>query len=704
MIMKRDLWLLAVALVATLVIVAYIQLNSGEDENRYSFEENGDTVTVTGILKCYDSNVVIPSMIKGKEVVAIDSDAFAGNKMITSVAIPKTVTKLGDGAFRDCKNLSEITYDGVAIYLINGKIGDPECTLEYGSDCFKGARIFNIEFGDSNDNDSIVPITFSNVPDKISKVVVDAQLTPESGLKSSTEISITDRTSQTENVDFRTYGLFEDVKVTTYAGPKQDRSIIIGDVKVTAEHYNFAYISATYPVLLFSLQLCHNDGPDDSLSNDPTFVLLERKEAFDWDKLPSNVSYMPFLSKQDGTTTGGFHTMREPTAEYIKQLHELNEDSTFSLYCGDNYSELILQMLVANQIPEDHWEAHLLTDGSGTAGHLNRIYGIADPDAKYETLASDWHNVKQAVYENGFSIEFVKSYLSETSGVYSILRCYSYVIAKEQPNVDWTTGRLRATENLYNVPPEFVTKILAVAKVVYTNNLLAALTEEEGVTFKDMYHFSDEMFSVARDQDKKIMVILGTGGAQEGIIDVEGEVSKFYYFVKTTMDFYGDDYVYYYKGHPGYPTSMYEHRQEAMDALVDKGYPLYELDNSIAAEVIMFFNPDIYLSGWRTTTFESVEEQSMACALFDCRKGSVTDVYIDDMDMFFNIISGTSFENIPLDSGKSYCLIEFNNNPDYESQMEVYNKHEIAIYNLTDDVLKFYKWNGDLGEYEEVAE
>lgn len=54
------------------------------------------------------SELVIPSMIDGKRIVGIGNNACCGNKSITSLEIPNSVTYIGSGAFAHCSNLHHI--------------------------------------------------------------------------------------------------------------------------------------------------------------------------------------------------------------------------------------------------------------------------------------------------------------------------------------------------------------------------------------------------------------------------------------------------------------------------------------------------------------------------------------------------------------------------------------------------------------------
>ena len=95
------------------------------------YEVNGESVTITGYTG-NEASVVIPNEIEGKPVTAIGERAFSQNNTLTSVAIPDSVTGIGDyafyesgleninipagvttigrSAFTNCKSLSSVTF------------------------------------------------------------------------------------------------------------------------------------------------------------------------------------------------------------------------------------------------------------------------------------------------------------------------------------------------------------------------------------------------------------------------------------------------------------------------------------------------------------------------------------------------------------------------------------------------------------------
>lgn len=92
-------------------------------DNTYVFDTPPSTTESDGEMSEYEINsngivtgyygnstvVVMPSKIQGKTVVGIGDNCFKGSK-ITSIQIPETVRSIGNCAFQDCKNLTNVIF------------------------------------------------------------------------------------------------------------------------------------------------------------------------------------------------------------------------------------------------------------------------------------------------------------------------------------------------------------------------------------------------------------------------------------------------------------------------------------------------------------------------------------------------------------------------------------------------------------------
>ncbi|GHU60965.1 hypothetical protein FACS189445_2130 [Spirochaetia bacterium] len=74
----------------------------------FTYTTNGNTVTITGYTGTA-TNVVIPAIIEGKSVTAIGDEAFRNRSGLTSVTIPNGVTSIGGSAFAYCSSLTSVT-------------------------------------------------------------------------------------------------------------------------------------------------------------------------------------------------------------------------------------------------------------------------------------------------------------------------------------------------------------------------------------------------------------------------------------------------------------------------------------------------------------------------------------------------------------------------------------------------------------------
>ena len=423
--------------------------------------------------------------------------------------------------------------------------------------------------------------------------------------------------------------------------------------KVWADEYNFASLNGTFPVVYFTLELFSMNGDSREnfvnanangkniqfLANVPTFVSLERTAAYNWEKLPENVYTLPNTTYEHAVQ-GDFHGMNTKMAAYIKELNEINPESKFHFYCVDNYPELIVKFFTAQGVDDDHFDATMISDGTASVSAFMDLYKEDGSETTYEEMKKAWETIKDKAAKG--EQDYLSNVLNGSTDGCSILWKYAITMVNEEDNIQWWCSRDNFTKNTESQYMKDVLANVKGTKLQYfgINDMLSNLSADDQSYLKELFHFDGEMFSAAEESGKKALVLIGTSTSDEVNIAE---------YVKLVKALYGEEYVIYYKGHPGYPTGLYAEKTELFEK-----YGVTDIDASIAAELILFYCPDIYLAGWPSTTYKSAHTDKLL-ALFDQTMESGlnfanTDGYGDTPDSCFSVVEV---------SGKKYVKIEY---------------------------------------------
>lgn len=151
------------------------------------------------------------------------------------------------------------------------------------------------------------------------------------------------------------------------------------------------------------------------------------------------------------------------------------------------------------------------------------------------------------------------------------------------------------------------------------------------------------------------------------------------------MTYYGDEYAYYYKGHPNTPTGLWPSKQEQLSSL-----GITDIDSSVAAELILFFNPEVALSGYGSSTYNSATGDA-GCGVFNMTKAaalsSSSTVDYSIMDWFASPISSSSDTVIQAlcPKGGTCYLVEFSD------KILKSADYDIAVFSGNTSALTYYK-------------
>ena len=115
--------LLALCTVLALLPGTALALQSGKCGNAATWVLDGDTLTISGTgetqnywsfydLPWHNRNADIKKIVVKNGITKISAGLFRGSGNATDVTIPKSVTSIGENAFRDCDKIQTIAYNG----------------------------------------------------------------------------------------------------------------------------------------------------------------------------------------------------------------------------------------------------------------------------------------------------------------------------------------------------------------------------------------------------------------------------------------------------------------------------------------------------------------------------------------------------------------------------------------------------------------
>lgn len=474
------------------------------------------------------------------------------------------------------------------------------------------------------------------------------------------------------NID-ASYGLNDiEVEVFNNNGIHSDKKI--QQVKVFTDEYVIAPLFATLPVTLFSLQF-------KEITNNytiPTFVWFTRGGVWNYDKMPENVYLIPTGSYEVMSGHNGTMNMYTKTSKWVGELYQINNNSKFHLYVNDQEPYGWLQATISNHIPTTNYDVTILSDGIGSSVFFEEVYK-KDKDAamaEYNTRTALYKEYKEQLW-NQNSIETI----SKDKGIIKIDDARHYIlqmIEDNEINVKLTLTRAFFKSNNTDFCDEIKSKVATLTengkiKVVNLYNLLKALDDNDKQIVKSLYKFSEDMFEKAITENKKAMIILGTDTQYEANFDE---------YVASIKAYYGDGYVYYYKGHPFTPTAMDSKKAQHL-----KDIGLIDIDSTISAELIFFFNPESICTGYQSTTYNALPTEQVG-GMFGLTLNDVKTKYTEFIKFVVNKFDSSNATYGSLATANSY-LFEFVDN----------SKYDIAVYDAVGKIIKYYKnQNGSLVE------
>ncbi|MCW5952633.1 MAG: hypothetical protein KIT69_10275, partial [Propionibacteriaceae bacterium] len=496
-------------------------------------------------------------------------------------------------------------------------VASPEPAAAAASAPLKDAPVklsWKLKYAQVGQTTSVKVAVDPSVLAKASKVTVTAKM--KYGRK--TTRTVTCGKSLTTLVDgafacnLKDYGKWS-ITATFHQGRKKVRTNKAVSFGVVADEYVIAPLGGTLPGTMFTTSLWGADSIRGAGENRiPVIARLTRAHQWDWRKLPDGVYAVPYLTAKQTAARVSLNSYKSsaiaPIKAYIKDLRKLNKKSVFHLYVNDYTAHLVHNLLYANKIPQDRYTITFLSDGTHSYNQFAKNYGGKNPAAQHKKLIELWNKAKATSYKDG------KPHLSGTKG-----RAAIYAAVDVEPSAKWWLGRPallnpNAETGTFAHAAQTSPKVVGVnlgAKLTALRNQGAQAVKE----FKALYRFNDAYFADAIKSKKQVMLFLGT----TLVNNIEKDFSDYAGFA---VKYYGKKYGYYYKGHPASPTENYPAKQKELKKL-----GLTDVQASVPAELILFFNPGISMSGYDSTTWASVPDinPDMAEGLFGLSKAAAAD-------------------------------------------------------------------------------
>lgn len=461
------------------------------------------------------------------------------------------------------------------------------------------------------------------------------------------------------------------------------------EARVFTDEYVIAPLVATMPVTLFSLQL-------KEITNNftiPTFVWLQRGMAWNYNEMPQNVNLIPMATFDvlAGYLGTNYWQMYTETSKWVGELYEMNNNSKFHFYVNDYHPFAWMQCTYVNQIPTKNYDVTLLTDGTASNAVFESLYIKDSAETDYNKMVSDYNQYKQYLWdknnpdsynianvlrENDKTRNWILPMLTQESNVRLVLTRDFF---NSGNNADTHEAIKTIVNNLKEQKKIEVVSLYGYKRddagvVIGETGLLGALNAEEKAKLKKLYNLGDNLFEKAVTENKKALVILGTRTTSETDFDD---------FVAATMAHFGNSYVYYYKGHPWTPTVSDPAKAKRLEEL-----GLIDIDSSIAAELIFYFNPEVVATGYGSSTYKSLPDSQVGGTW----NRTVEDTLKNDSEFVKFVLNKKALGDSSYGSiAKTGDMVfEFINN----------DKYDVGVYNAKTGKIKYYKANGN--DYTEV--
>ncbi|MDR2446416.1 MAG: cadherin-like beta sandwich domain-containing protein [Treponema sp.] len=374
------------------------------------------------------------------------------------------------------------------------------------------------------------------------------------------------------------------------------------------------------------------------LSENPTYFAFESEGQINFEKLPANMMQLPGTGPGYPPTTAAtvndFHADKETAIAFAKNLYEQDAYTYFKFYFNEDYIENAFLFGTANGIPDRQYTVTYIYHAGWALSRIQTRY--KETPAIYANdyaFAGDLIDAVNDIAGSGGGVDAVLEHIKESANKngdytpYEILTDYTVLpFLARMKNLCWWVDDYDKVSNAVAHDPalsELVADLIASKQIVEKNIPLLLQDAKARGRLDDILWMikakwgdgeEDNLLSLVKNNGKKNLMILGTGGTVEypgmwsggstshsQIADYPGTGRpNLEDYLNAAVERFGGEYNIYYKGHPFWPSTENTGRR---DYLEEKG--IVEFPSAIPAEFILYSVENMYVGGFNTSTFNS---------------------------------------------------------------------------------------------------
>jgi hypothetical protein len=394
------------------------------------------------------------------------------------------------------------------------------------------------------------------------------------------------------------------------------------------------------------------------LSENPTYCAFESEGQINFEKLPANMMQLPGTGPGYPPTTtvtvDDFHADKNTAIAFVKKLYEQDPHMYFNFYFNEDYIENAFLFGTANGIPDSQYTVTYIYHAGWALSRIQARYKetpavYANDYAFAGNLIGAVNDIARSGGDADAVLEYIKVAANKNADYtnlnpYEILTGYTVLpfLARMKNSYWWVDDYDKLSNAVAHDPAlsELVADLIANKQIVEKNiPRLLQDAKTRGrlddilwmIKAKWGYGEKDDVLSLVKNNGKKNLMILGTGGTVEypgmwnGGSTSHSQVKPYPGTERPNLEDYldeaiarfGGEYNLYYKGHPFWPSTENTGRRDYLEK-----NDIVEFPAAIPAEFILYSIEDMYVGGFTTSVFNSATPGT-TLALFALRYSNI---------------------------------------------------------------------------------